>query len=78
MDTDSGLTFSQYVNDKGMAFRVAVPNKASGAAYSIVTQIIAPITTGWVGMAWGGSMTYNPLAIVWLNGKTPVVSSRMA
>lgn len=77
-DAETGLTFSQYVNDKGMAFRVAVPDKAAGAAYSVVAQIVAPIATGWVGIAWGGSMTYNPLAIVWLDGKNPVVSSRMA
>ncbi len=79
MDSVTGFTFSSYTNDKGITYRVAVPDLvAADKAFDAVVQIIAPIGLGWIGLAWGGSMTYNPLTIVWANGKTPVVSSRMA
>ncbi|CAK7218270.1 hypothetical protein SBRCBS47491_003453 [Sporothrix bragantina] len=79
VDAETGFTFSQYVNDKGIAFRVAVPATAkANDNYEAVVQIAVPISVGWAGLAWGGSMTYNPLTIVWANGKDVVVSSRMA
>ncbi|KIH91027.1 hypothetical protein SPBR_02004 [Sporothrix brasiliensis 5110] len=79
VDPETGFTFSQYVNEKGIAFRVAIPSTAKvNDNYEAVVQIAAPIAIGWAGLAWGGSMTYNPLTIVWANGKDVVVSSRMA
>ncbi len=77
VDSVTNFTFSQYTNDKGIAYRIAVPDKAN-TTYDTVVQIVAPISVGWAGLAWGGSMTYNPLTIVWVNGKDVVVSSRMA
>ena len=79
VDAETGFTFSQFTTDKGLYFRVAVPaDAAAGKAYDVVLQIIVPKSVGWAGIAWGGSMTYNPLGIVWANGDKPVVSSRMA
>lgn len=79
VDSETGFTFSQYVNDKGIAFRVAIPSTAKvNENYESVVQIAVPIAVGWAGLAWGGSMTYNPLTIVWVNGKDVVLSSRMA
>jgi len=79
VDAETGFTFSSYTNDKGISFRVAIPDKvAKDAKYDSVVQIVSPKAIGWVGLAWGGSMTYNPLTIVWQNGKDVVLSSRMA
>jgi hypothetical protein len=43
--------------------------------FDTVIQILAPKSVGWFGWAWGGHMTYNPLAIAWLNGTSNVVLS---
>ena len=56
-----------------------MPDKvAADASYDAVLQIVAPINIGWNGFAWGGSMTYNPLTITWVNGQNVMISSRMA
>ncbi|EPE08559.1 cbd9-like protein [Ophiostoma piceae UAMH 11346] len=79
IDAVTGFTFSQYVNDKGIVFRTALPADAQvNANYDAVLQLIVPISVGWAGFAWGGSMTYDPLTIVWVNGADVVLSSRMA
>lgn len=79
VDAATGLTFSSYTNEKGVSFRVAVPDTATQKTdFDTVFQIIAPAGLGWVGLAWGGSMTYNPLAINWVDKQDVVVSSRMA
>jgi len=44
----------------------------------LIVQIMSPIYLGWIGIAWGGDMTYNPLGIAWMNGKSVTLSSRMA
>lgn len=74
-----GRCFSSYTNEGGITFGIAVPEGASvGQPYDAIVQITAPIAVGWAGLAWGGSMTYNPLTIVWMNGNEVTVSSRMA
>jgi hypothetical protein len=50
----------------------------NGAAYDTVIQVVSPNDIGWLGLAWGGSMTYNPLTVSWANGGSVVVSSRYA
>jgi len=56
-----------------------VPSDAQqNTKYDAVIQIVAPSDVGWLGLAWGGTMTYNPLTVSWANGNTPVVSSRYA
>lgn len=79
VDAETGLKFAAYNSDRGIAFRVAVPPVSAGKEFDAVLQVTAPIDIGWVGFAWGGSMTYNPLAIMWTNGTAnPVISSRVA
>ncbi|KAE9569701.1 hypothetical protein CGMCC3_g14195 [Colletotrichum fructicola] len=74
-----GRCFSSYTNEGGITFGIAVPESASvGQPYDAIVQITAPIAVGWAGLAWGGSMTYNPLTIVWVDGNEVTVSSRMA
>ncbi|KAH8902918.1 CBD9-like protein [Coniochaeta sp. PMI_546] len=83
-DPETGFTFSQYqatysLSGKYITFRIAVPSDAQqNAQYDSVVQIVAPSEVGWLGLAWGGSMTYNPLTVSWANGGTAVVSSRYA
>ncbi|RKU47033.1 hypothetical protein DL546_008568 [Coniochaeta pulveracea] len=83
-DAETGFTFSQYqasysLSGKYLTFRIAVPSDAqNGAAYDTVIQVVAPNDVGWLGLAWGGSMTYDPLTVSWSNGGSVVVSSRYA
>ncbi|KAK1754278.1 hypothetical protein QBC47DRAFT_40676 [Echria macrotheca] len=79
-DAATGLKFASYSSDGHVQFRVAVPSTVTaGTEFDAVLQVVAPVSMGWAGFAWGGSMTYNPLAIVWANGTNNVVlSSRIA
>jgi len=79
-DPETGLTFASYTSDRGITFRVAIPDPIpEDKVYDTVLQIVAPHDLGWAGWAWGGHMTYNPLAVVWANGTNNVVlSSRVA
>jgi len=79
VDAETGFTFGQYVSDQGISFRIAIPDPApADASYDAVFQIAAPTAIGWAGLAWGGSMTYNPLTIAWKSGTDVVLSSRFA
>ncbi|EXF77407.1 carbohydrate-binding cytochrome b562 [Colletotrichum fioriniae PJ7] len=74
-----GRCFASYTNAGGITYGIAIPEgPATGQPYEAIVQITSPIEVGWAALAWGGSMTYNPLTIVWANGKDVVVSSRMA
>ncbi|KAI5859961.1 CBD9-like protein [Durotheca rogersii] len=81
-DPDTGFTFSQYnapitTGSVYITFRIAIPSTAiAGQSYDAVLQVVAPNTAGWVGVAWGGSMTNNPLLIGWVNGGSAVASVR--
>lgn len=83
-DPETGFTFAQYqatysLGGKYITFRIAVPGDAiQGTAYDTVLQVVAPNDVGWVGLAWGGSMTYNPLTVSWSNNGNAVLSSRYA
>jgi hypothetical protein len=59
-------------------FRIAIPDSAStNTRFDTLLQIIAPANLGWVGFAWGGGMTLNPLTVAWPNGDNgATVSSR--
>lgn len=52
----------------------------NAAPYESVLQIVSPISIGWVGFSWGGTMPYVPLTIGWVNkaASTAIYSSRMA
>ncbi|XXH01081.1 hypothetical protein Hte_007432 [Hypoxylon texense] len=83
-DPDTGFSFSQQnvqitTGSSYITIRVAIPSPApAGQPYDAVLQIVAPVAAGWVGLAWGGSMTNNPLLIGWLNGASGVASVRRA
>ncbi|KAM0603718.1 hypothetical protein ACHAP1_006430 [Verticillium nonalfalfae] len=74
-----GRTFSGYTDGAGVRYGIAIPTSAApGQSFDAILQITAPISIGWVGLAWGGGMTYNPLSIVWPNGNDVMISARMA
>ncbi|KAG7286400.1 hypothetical protein NEMBOFW57_008709 [Staphylotrichum longicolle] len=79
-DPETGLTFASYHSDRGITFRVAIPDPVpDNKIFDTVLQIVSPHDVGWAGWAWGGHMTYNPLAVAWANGTNNVVlSSRIA
>ncbi|KAI1298353.1 hypothetical protein F5Y03DRAFT_269846 [Xylaria venustula] len=78
-DVDTGITFQSATNEVGVTYRLALPaNATADKAYDVILQVVAPITLGWVGWAWGGAMTYDPLTVVWANGNNVVFSSRQA
>ena len=64
---------------KSISFRIAVPSPIPvNSAYDVVIQVVAPVDVGWTGLAWGGGMLQDPLAVSWQSGATVVVSSRYA
>ncbi|PGH09652.1 hypothetical protein AJ79_05618 [Helicocarpus griseus UAMH5409] len=83
VDPETGLTFAQYeapaTLNSDIIYRIAVPaNAAPNTAFDAVLQIVAPTGVGWAGLAWGGRMPNNPLAVAWGNGQGAIVSSRFA
>ncbi|KAI0401084.1 hypothetical protein F4802DRAFT_442312 [Xylaria palmicola] len=79
VDVETGITFQSATNAEGIVYRLALPADASAAKpYDVILQIVAPIELGWAAWAWGGAMTYNPLTVVWANGKSAGFSSRQA
>lgn len=58
-------------------YRIAIPD-APSANFDTLLQIVAPVSVGWAGFAWGGGMTLNPLAVAWPNGNKATISSRWA
>ncbi|OAA63708.1 Cellobiose dehydrogenase, cytochrome [Niveomyces insectorum RCEF 264] len=84
VDAQTGFTFSQYLakyslNSKGMYIRIAVPSSVPASTdFDVVVQIVAPVDVGWAGLAWGGDMTKNPLAVAWGYASGGVISSRWA
>ena len=72
-----GRCFAYYTNDVDITFGVAIP-VAPKVPFDVIVQITAPKKVGWAGLAWGGTMTYNPLAVVWPNGTAAAISSRIA
>ncbi|GAP93364.2 putative cbd9-like protein [Rosellinia necatrix] len=79
LDADTGITFQSATNSEGVTYRLALPADASAEKpYDVIIQVVAPLEMGWVAWAWGGSMTYNPLTVVWADGENPVHSSRQA
>ncbi|KAI1858141.1 hypothetical protein JX265_010809 [Neoarthrinium moseri] len=77
-DSETGIKFQSFTDaDTQVSWRVALPEKTEGD-YDALIQIEGPANLGWIGWAWAGTMAYNPLTIVWANGKTVVHSSRIA
>lgn len=61
----------------GTVFRFAIP-EVQKAPFDTLVQVVAPVAVGWAGLAFGGSMVQNPLALLWVNGDKGVASSRWA
>ncbi|KAI1813876.1 hypothetical protein GGS20DRAFT_450713 [Poronia punctata] len=79
VDEETGITFQSTTNSEGISYRLALPADASAdAPYDVILQVVVPVEIGWAGWAWGGSMTYNPLTLVWADGENVVYSSRQA
>ncbi len=73
----ASFCLAAFSSTTGVAFRVAVPDVAA-APFDTLLQIVAPVATGWAGLAWGGAMTANPLTVAWPSGDAAIVSSRWA
>jgi hypothetical protein len=70
------VCYAQYATSS-LQFRVAIPD-ANAAPFDALLEVTAPTAAAWVGVAWGGQMTNNPLTIAWPNGNGATVSSRWA
>lgn len=82
-DSETGFTFSEYrvafTLSSSISFRIASSSEAQpGQPYDIVFQITAPNQVGWAGVAFGGTMVYNPLLVGWANGQQTLASTRWA
>ncbi|KAL1889012.1 hypothetical protein Sste5346_009192 [Sporothrix stenoceras] len=78
--TGSNVCLAEFSSTSSVTYRIGVQDAAtSSTTYDTLLQIIAPIATGWTGLAWGGSMTNNPLTVAWPStDNSAIVSSRWA
>lgn len=77
-DPDSTVCYSSStVGIAAISYRLAIPN-VTASPFDILLQIVAPKTAQWAGIAFGGHMINNTIAIAWANGNTSVISSRWA
>jgi hypothetical protein len=76
-DLDSVCYSSSTVGIAAISYRLAIPN-VTASPFDLLLQIVAPRTAQWAGIAFGGHMINNTLAIAWANGNTSVISSRWA
>lgn len=75
-DATTSVCYAQ-VRKNRVIFRVAIPD-VSAAPFDIIYQVVAPISTGWAGISWGGEMADSPLTLAWANGQSTISSSRWA
>jgi hypothetical protein len=76
--TQRNVCYAQFSSStSGTTFRIAIPEVAK-APFDTLVQVVAPSTVGWAAIAWGGSMSLNPLTVAWMNDQNGVVSSRWA
>ncbi len=75
----ANVCLAQYIaSPSNVVFRVGIPDDAA-APFDTLLHIVAPVSIGWAGLAWGGSMTNNPLTVAWPSGDdAALVSSRWA
>lgn len=77
-DPESEVCYSSStVGVAGISYRLAIPN-VTASPFDMLLQIVAPNTAQWAGVAFGGRMVNNTIAIGWANGSTAVASSRWA
>ncbi|KAM7213232.1 cellobiose dehydrogenase [Rhypophila decipiens] len=77
-DAATTVCYSEYTSPGGVSYRIAIPDTAKAGDFDVLLQIVAPQSVGWAGLAWGGVMVNNPLAVAWANGQSSVVTSRSA
>ncbi|KAI0406938.1 iron reductase domain protein [Xylaria palmicola] len=68
---------SSTVGIAAISYRLAIPN-VTATPFDLLLQIVAPRTAQWAGIAFGGHMINNTIAMAWANGNTSVISSRWA
>ncbi|TGJ79450.1 hypothetical protein E0Z10_g9309 [Xylaria hypoxylon] len=77
-DSESNVCYaSSTVGIGPISYRLAIPN-VTASPFDILLQIVAPKTAQWAGVAFGGHMINNTIAMAWANGNTSVISSRWA
>ncbi|KAF1833300.1 hypothetical protein BDW02DRAFT_648488 [Decorospora gaudefroyi] len=77
-DAETKISYSSYTEpETGMTFGIALP-KVVTDPYDAIIRITAPITHGWAGFAWGGTMVWNPLSVAWPNKESATISARFA
>ncbi|KAI1311080.1 hypothetical protein F5Y03DRAFT_320977 [Xylaria venustula] len=77
-DPESSVCYSSSTVGIGpISYRLAIPN-VTATPFDILLQIVAPRTAQWAGLAFGGHMINNTLAMAWANGNTSIISSRWA
>ncbi|KAG8688196.1 hypothetical protein FRC11_005887 [Ceratobasidium sp. 423] len=76
-DSATGIPFQSYVEPvTGIRISTAFPSSTTPTEF--VGEIIAPISSKWVGWSLGGGMNSNLLLVAWPNGNSIVSSTRMA
>ncbi|CAK7204859.1 hypothetical protein SEUCBS139899_007621 [Sporothrix eucalyptigena] len=78
--TGSSVCLAEFTSTSSVTYRIGVADAATdGAAFDTLLHIVAPVATGWAGLAWGGAMTNNPLTVGWPSSdNSAIVSSRWA
>ncbi|KAJ2978687.1 hypothetical protein NUW58_g7418 [Xylaria curta] len=77
-DPESEVCYSSStVGIAAISYRLAIPN-VTATPFDLILQIVAPKTAQWAGLAFGGRMVNNTIAMAWANGNTSVISSRWA
>ncbi len=77
-DPESDVCYSSStVGIASISYRLAIPN-VTASPFDILLQIVAPKAAQWAGLAFGGHMINNTIAMAWANGNTSVISSRWA
>ncbi|GAW15043.1 hypothetical protein ANO14919_044510 [Xylariales sp. No.14919] len=77
-DPESDVCYSSSTVGIGaISYRLAIPN-VTATPFDMLLQIVAPKTAQWAGVAFGGRMINNTIAMAWANGNTSVISSRWA
>ncbi|KAJ1308933.1 hypothetical protein OPQ81_004617 [Rhizoctonia solani] len=76
-DSATGIPFQSYVEPvTGIRLSTAFPSSTTPTEF--VGEIIAPISSKWVGWSLGGGMNSNLLLVAWPNGNSVVSSTRMS
>ncbi|CAE7204138.1 unnamed protein product [Rhizoctonia solani] len=76
-DPSTNIPFQSFVEPvTGIRLSTAFPSSTSPTEF--VGEIVAPITSKWVGWSLGGGMNNNLLLVAWPNGNSIVSSTRMS